>query len=201
MHDISTCSVCLVIVCLGAVHIHHCTLNPRIPVWVIVFGVAQLVVLFFSMCSLIWNCIAARQSSSSDRTCYGNVFDIFNVIMALFIFAWLVVGSIWTFPLYRYTSTVYVFTPLRILVLCTRQWNSQGRPACSGMSAASPMMGHCCDPTIYLFGFSMIIIGWIYFALVILGFCMVVCCAVCCATLAASILGSYEKLEGASDTK
>lgn len=141
----------------GSIYLHKCALEPKIPIWMIVYGAAALVELVFNIMSLTWDCIANRGKDIASRT-HGNLFDIFISLLSLFIFIWLIVGSVW------------IFAPYAV-------YNGAGRPNCS-VAPESPL---CCERPVYLFAFAVAILGWATVGLVLLLFCCAVCIGCLCA--------------------
>lgn len=151
----------------GCIYLHKCSLEPKIPIWMIVYGAAALIVLVFNVMSLTWDCIANRGKDLANRT-HGNLFDVFSSLLGLFLFIWLIVGSVWIFAPY----TVY---------------NGAGRPNCS-VAPESPI---CCERPIYLFAFAVAIFGWASIGLVLLLFCLTVSIGCCCA---GAVLAGYSSV-------
>ncbi|XP_078518269.1 transmembrane protein 272-like [Lissotriton helveticus] len=92
---------------IGSVYLQQCPAQRFIPIYLIVNGVT---VIIMSLLSIV-------AGLRPNKLVYGIL-----ALLSLFWFAWLITGSVWTFPLYpNYTNcnrTVYLFT-FSILII---QW-------------------------------------------------------------------------------
>ena len=136
----------------GAVHIHNCNINQMIPVWMIVFGSSYILMVTFSILSFLWDCIYNFGKNLPERH-YLNIFDIMVWIVSLFIFAWLIVGSVWVLGYYR-------------------AWSGAGRQNCSVNHATSL----CCEKPVFMFSFVIIIIDWVLILLTLVIYILSILC-------------------------
>ena len=153
---LSSCDPSLVthIICIGTIYIHRCPGQNKIPIWLIVFGVFSLLQTIINcMRRCIDTCRRANTPEDEDNTkssianrsggfCEG--------LVSLFLFAWLIVGSVWVFG----------------------YWNTY---AYSGTCKPHPEL-HCCHPVPYLFSFITLIA--IYAGAVLS--LVICCCCCCC---------------------
>ncbi len=142
---------------IGAVYFNDCPGRSRIPIWLIVFGGFSIVQTFINV---IKRCckLCRKQEGDSDSddggSNYGNRGgSCFETLVSIFLFVWIIVGSVWIFGFYpEYRE-------------CTNE------PALSN---------ECCHSVPYLFSFVTLIV--IYAVSFLSLFCCC-CCFVCMAFL------------------
>ena len=172
---ITSSTFCSLIVCffVGAVHIGNCELDERIPKWMVVYGSVSLAYTLVNIFKSICCPNRKRQerersssedsSSSSPNSCANSLEGIFN----LFLFVWLIVGSVWVLGKYD-------------------DWDSAGRPDCDDLPSDDPNYDKCCHEGMFLFAFIFIITMWS------LGF-LIICCACSCACLVLTCVGKGQQ--------
>ncbi|CAF1109641.1 unnamed protein product [Rotaria sordida] len=88
-----------IILGMGASYQSSCPIEPRIPIYLIVFGSINLISICFSIISII---IHYRQD---DKNLIGFYFvhcsAIIIIILQLFNYIWLIIGSIWIFRIFQ----------------------------------------------------------------------------------------------------
>ena len=89
-----------------------------------------------SFLTFAWDCLYNMDKKPEDRR-YLNVFDGLIWLINLFIFAWLIVGSVWVLGFYS-------------------SWSDKGEQDCS----ADLEYPHCCERAVFLFSFAVIIFEW-----------------------------------------
>ncbi|CAF0842795.1 unnamed protein product [Adineta steineri] len=110
---------------IGGANQSSCPMEPRIPMYLIVLGSINLI----SICFSIVACIIHHREK--DKTIIGFYYvhctAILIIILQLFNFIWVIIGSIWTFRIYmnvQYTESdqvnycqgnVYQFTIISII--------------------------------------------------------------------------------------
>ena len=97
----------------------------------------------------------SEEKRSLINICASSIEGVFN----LFLFVWLIVGSVWVLGKYN-------------------DWDDAGRPNCDD----SPSNENCCHEGMFLFAFIFIITMWS------LGF-LIVCCICSCACIIFAITG------------
>ena len=154
-------------------HINNCHINSMIPKWMIVFGSSYILVITFSFLSFIWDAIYNFGKKPEDRR-YLNIFDILMWLINVFTFAWLIAGSVWVLGFYRI-------------------WHYAGGQDC----LTYPGNPSCCERSVFLFSFVVIIFEWIAILLGLLVYLISVICGLCCLSLLAAIgASSYKNLPG-----
>ncbi|XP_060608064.1 uncharacterized protein LOC132760164 [Ruditapes philippinarum] len=72
---------------MGAIHLHDCTIEDLIPIWLIVSGCAPV----------LFSCFRGQNNAAGE-----NSFDLAGAICGaiafLFNLAWLICGSVWVYP-------------------------------------------------------------------------------------------------------
>jgi hypothetical protein len=117
----------LIILGMGASNQSSCPIEPRIPIYLIVLGSINLV----SLCISIIACIIHNRKL--DRNVFGFYYihcsAFIIIILQLFNFIWLIIGSIWAFEIFntvQYTESdqttsycqgnIYQFTVVSIIL-------------------------------------------------------------------------------------
>ncbi|XP_075043630.1 transmembrane protein 272-like [Mixophyes fleayi] len=77
-------AICIALIVVGALNINNCNQEPNIPIFMIVAGAFGLAYWIF----LPFDC------------CLPTVRKVFNILVALFLFAWFIAGSVWVFRIY-----------------------------------------------------------------------------------------------------
>ena len=144
---------------------HKCQGERFIPIWLVVYGSFTLVHLVIAIVRTV---IATRQNSHDRRVRHaashiGTCADLF---VSLFLFAWLIAGSVWVFKFYSFSHSA----------------------TCTG---GGPLVPGCqCDGVVLTFAFAVIIVIYIYGLISCLVSCCCYCC-ICCIVVAA--LADKEK--------
>lgn len=79
----------IAIICLGALHIDQCPMEPWVPKFMIVAGASGVLTVLLSMCS--YGC--GLSESSNTVKCFSALI----ALLTLFSFAWNIAGSVWIF--------------------------------------------------------------------------------------------------------
>ncbi|XP_032435839.1 transmembrane protein 272-like [Xiphophorus hellerii] len=74
---------------LGATHMHRCTVQPNIPIYLVVLGASSLLSLVFTYCTSGFQDGALHVLSLACMT-----------FLHIFSFAWLIAGSSWVYAVY-----------------------------------------------------------------------------------------------------
>ncbi|XP_052812274.1 transmembrane protein 272-like [Mya arenaria] len=74
---------------MGAIHLHDCPLQDKVPIWLIVSGVAPI---FFGG--------SARKEEEDGEASQSIARSVCGIIGLLFNLAWLICGSVWVYPTY-----------------------------------------------------------------------------------------------------
>ena len=98
----------LIILGIGASNRSSCPIEPRIPMYLIVYGSINLLSLCFSICA----CLIYNQGKGEHILRYYCIHfsAILIILFQLFNFIWLIVGSIWVFSIFndvQYIKTDY----------------------------------------------------------------------------------------------
>ena len=150
---------------------HRCQGERFIPIWLVVYGTFTLVHLIIA---IIRTVVATRPNSHDRRVRHtashiGTCADLF---VDLFLFAWLIAGSVWVFRFYGFVHST----------------------SCAG---GGPLLPQCqCDGVVLTFAFAVIIVIYIIGLISCLTSCCCYCC-VCCIVVAAL----SEKDKKPDDTK
>ena len=115
-----------IILGMGASNHSSCPMEPRIPVYLIVYGCINLISLCFSVsASIIHKC---RKDEIMCGFYFVHGSAIIIIILQLFSFIWLIIGSIWVFRIFndvQYTQinqptycqgSIYQFTIVIIIL-------------------------------------------------------------------------------------
>ncbi|XP_057293819.1 uncharacterized protein LOC130622380 [Hydractinia symbiolongicarpus] len=113
----------IAMITLGALHYDECPMQPWIPKFMIVSGAVTLAVVLFALC--------AFGASQSNKSGLALGFFIIIGILALFLFAWQIAGSVWVF----------------------KEWKNWDN--------VKDSKEHGCHNDTYLFAFAILIIFWI----------------------------------------
>ena len=121
---------------VGAVYYHDCDIQPRIPLFLIVFGcvgLLQTTLHFLKMCF----CRRKEDEQNSSQTGEkgGNFCES---LITFFLFVWIIVGSYYTFSAFD-------------------SWNDNGQMSCSSGGDED----YCCDPPVMLFSFITLILIYV----------------------------------------
>ena len=89
----------LVTIGMGASNQSACPMEPRIPIYLIVFGSVNLV----SVCLSIGACVVHHRESDTEMFGFYCVHcsAVLIIVCQLFNFIWMIVGSIWIFGIFR----------------------------------------------------------------------------------------------------
>ena len=135
-------------------YLHDCPRRDKIPIWLIVFGVFSL---FQTIVNGMRRCTESiRETTSSDEegskkpSAANRGGGCCEGLISLFLFAWLIVGSVWVFG----------------------YWNTYNSAECSTRE-------DCCHPVPYMFSFVSLIVMYAVGALSILIACCCCCCMGC----------------------
>lgn len=133
---------------LGSVYLHDCTLQGRIPVFLIVFGCFSLL----QTCCGVGKMFCCRgnddENDNQNRRKKGGNFC--EGLITTFLFIWVIVGSVYTFGAWN-------------------TWVDSGRNDCPGTD--------CCNPVLMYFAFSTLLLMYGISALCLCCFFCCVCCA------------------------
>ena len=151
-------SVFFVFICYGihsgSVYFHDCDIEPKIPLFLIVFG---CVALLQTTMHLFKMCLCRRKDDEQNSGAREKGGNFCESMLTLFLFVWIIVGSYYTFN---------AFNP----------WINNGRMSCSSSGDSD-----CCDAPVMLFSFVVLILIYSFFALSCCCFC---CCVFCASFLA-----------------
>jgi hypothetical protein len=88
----------LAMIVIGAIYLNDCTLNDKIPIWLIVMGVFGVLKLLVDHRNLIpvGNC----RNQTEEQMAKSHVGKI-ATLLTLFHFAWIITGNVWVFELYE----------------------------------------------------------------------------------------------------
>lgn len=108
---------------------HHCSIEPRISLFLIVFGSVGIAYLVFSFI-LSWIIMFVNYIKSKGTFAFVIILALFVLLMQLFLIAWTIVGCVWTFRIYnkvQYTNQqcwntycngiLYFFTYVYLIVI------------------------------------------------------------------------------------
>ncbi|XP_003389967.1 PREDICTED: uncharacterized protein LOC100634411 isoform X3 [Amphimedon queenslandica] len=133
---------------IGSVYLHDCTLQGRIPVFLIVFGCFSLL----QTCCGVGKMFCCRgnddENDNQNRRKKGGNFC--EGLITTFLFIWVIVGSVYTFGAWN-------------------TWVDSGRNNCPGTD--------CCNPVLMYFAFSTLLLMYGISALCLCCFFCCVCCA------------------------
>ncbi|XP_075868336.1 transmembrane protein 272-like [Nelusetta ayraudi] len=93
--SVSVClNLCLAVVMaagiiVGGTQLHHCPVQPYIPIYLIVLGVMGILSLILTFCA---------STRKSRKSCILSSTAL--CIVHFFNFCWLIAGSVWTYPIY-----------------------------------------------------------------------------------------------------
>ena len=134
----------------GAVYLHDCTVQDKIPVFLIVFGCVSL----FQTCCGICRVAFCRKNDdeAENRNRCDKSIGCCVTLITVFLFVWFIVGNVWVFSGWN-------------------KWVANDRSSCSGGGS-----NDCCDPALMYFSFSLLLILYGISALV----CCCLCCCMCC---------------------
>ncbi len=149
----------------GALYKDHCPGQHFIPIWMIVFGSTALLQL---MCNIFRTIVASpccdcgKSGEEETSKCYcsrGRSGYCLESIVSLFMFAWVIVGSVWVFGYYHTYKS----------------------PACASHI-------NCCAPLPYMFSFVVLILVYATSALTLIVICSCCCCCLlCCGVISKSV--------------
>ena len=141
----------------GAVYFNDCPGIENLRNWLIVFGSFSL---FQTVMNIVRRCLFRKKDSDDENSdkgygsyCCGGL----EGLITIFLFVWIIVGSVWVF---RHYAT------WRTEEMC-RDPNINPKPDCY------------CHPVPYLFSFVTLIVIYSISGL----FCLCCCCCFCCAAL------------------
>lgn len=141
---------------IGSIYFHDCPGRDKIPIWLIVFGVFALVQTTINgMRRCIETCRKAGSADDEDNkkpSMVNRGGGCCEALVSLFLFAWLIVGSVWVFG---YWNT-YIYS-----------------------SQCNPIRENCCAPVLYWFSCCTIIA---IYAGALLSLLICCCCCCCVAT-------------------
>ena len=149
-------------VCLdiGSINLYKCEGQDKIPIWLIVFGVISLCHTLISIFKRCAKEIAKKTSSEDDdnrnQSYASRSGSTCESLLSLFLFIWLIVGSVWVFSYFYNVWNVYN---------CTANPNGDSR--CN------------CDPVVFMFSYITLIV--IYAASLLI--CVCGCCCFCGAAI------------------
>jgi len=118
----------LIILGMGASNQSSCPIQPRIPIYLIVYGSINLISICFSISACI---IHSRKKIKKNMIGFFYVHSaaVIIILLQLFNFIWLIIGSIWVFSIFnnvQYTQTdqsntycqsnIYQFTVVIIIL-------------------------------------------------------------------------------------
>merc|ERR1712164_158088 len=83
------CAIPIAMICLGALHIDECHMQPWIPIFMIVAGAVGILHLLLAMC--------LNGAKSAEKSTLALCVGILFAVVALFTFAWNIAGSVWGF--------------------------------------------------------------------------------------------------------
>lgn len=152
---LSYSSSCIV----GAVYFNDCPGISNLNAWLIVFGSFSLLQ---TVMNIVRRCLFRKKDSgdeNSDKNYGSYCFGSLEGLITIFLFVWIIVGSVWVF---RYYDTWRNFEMCRD-------------------PSINPMPPCLCHPVPYLFSFITLIVIYSISGL----FCLCCCCFFCCAALAA----------------
>jgi len=163
----AACLVCLLIlaalpvtmIVIGAVYFNDCPGISNLNAWLIVFGSFSLLQ---TVMNIVRRCLFRKKDSgdeNSDKNYGSYCFGSLEGLITIFLFVWIIVGSVWVF---RYYDTWRNFEMCRD-------------------PSINPMPPCLCHPVPYLFSFITLIVIYSISGL----FCLCCCCFFCCAALAA----------------
>ena len=96
------CTLILTVLCsaipiamiwIGATHVYNCSMDERIPIFMMVAGVSGLLTTALTMC--------AHAAKSSNKNGRFKVLCVFLSLISLFNLCWHVVGSVWVFTRWK----------------------------------------------------------------------------------------------------
>ena len=155
---------CILIFCMfstGAVYLDDCPAantsagGGRIPIWLIVFGCVSVVQ---TIIGSVKRCCKRKKDSDDDsqsRNYAERGGNGFESLISLFLFVWIIVGSVWVFSFYG-------------------RFND-----CRDNFSGDPF---CCHPVPYLFSFSVLIVVYVVSFLACFCCCCVFCLAALAST-------------------
>lgn len=141
---------------IGASNQDSCTIQPKIPLWLIVSGASGVVYTFIKTLTSIVDFVKKRKDPTKINKS-GALLGCIGSLLGFFIFVWFILGNYWV---YSVDSSV--------------QYDTLVDPA------------NYCDKLVYLFAFWSITATWIMMGLSCLCCCGVLCFAIGCAALVGS---------------
>ena len=149
-----TCMYCYSI-CTGAIFLGECSLEPNIPIFLIVGGISGILKnLFLILESMSKRCPHRFYPRSPKKRKYLKyIWKTFNIIFTLFMLAWIIAGSYWIYHIYSEVMTI-----------------DFGRSSSDGRS---------CNELLYKFSFGILTSSYI---LLVLMLCCTCCCSCCLKT-------------------
>ncbi|XP_050969756.1 transmembrane protein 272-like [Labeo rohita] len=131
-------------IAIGAVYLHDCPQQHYIPVYVLVCGI-------FSVFLALLSCLpCAKETEEGGQTTLSRTCNVWNSLVSIFLFCWMICGSVWIYSIYQpnYNETV-----------------------------AGELY---CNKTLYLFAFWTTTLGYILLGLALLvGCCFCICACIC----------------------
>ena len=136
---------------IGAVYLHDCTVQDKIPVFLIVFGCVSL----FQTCCGICRVAFCRKNDdeAENRNRCDKSIGCCVTLITVFLFVWFIIGNVWVFSAWN-------------------KWVANDRPSCSAGG------NDCCNPTLMYFSFSLLLILYGISALVCCCLCCCMCCLI-----------------------
>ena len=128
---------------VGSIYFHDCSMQPKVPMFLIVFGSVSLLA---SAVHLIKRIVYRNEDESTQTTFKRNFFEAFAVVFLVFCF---VIGSFYIFQTWQH-------------------WSEQGHASCSEKIDSND----CCDPALMYFAFiSLILIYFLVISASTIGCC------------------------------
>uniref|UniRef100_A0A3Q2DVA0 Si:dkey-19b23.12 n=1 Tax=Cyprinodon variegatus TaxID=28743 RepID=A0A3Q2DVA0_CYPVA len=89
------CIIPIAEIAIGAIYLHECPAQEKIPIYLIVMGV-------FSLTLNLLTCLPCVSNSESDGpTKLSRGFTVWNSLVSTFLFAWFITGNVWIYSIYQ----------------------------------------------------------------------------------------------------
>lgn len=163
---------------IGALYKEQCPGQHLIPIWMIVFGSTALLQMLLNIFRMIVSCSCSQNGENGSKEKAGNYCGrsgyCLESIATVFMFIWVIIGSVWVFGYY----------------------NTYRSPAC-----VTSITNTCCAPLPYMFSFVILIIMYAVSILALLVTCCCCCCClICCGVLTAASSNTEKWVQFMCDT-
>lgn len=139
----------LFMIILGSINVHHCSIQPLIPIWLIVSGSALLLKSAVNFVRMKLTSSKRNRSTPPEQEVpkgCKNPFKVVLTLLGLFTVVWFVIGSVWVYSAY------------------------------SDVDHEKRESPNYCDQFTYVFSFVYATFGYISTALAVCCFCCCCCC-------------------------